>query len=379
MKYMGSKRAMLQNGLGDLLTEHARDRDRIVDLFCGSASVAWFAAQKFNIPVFATDLQRFSVLLARSVLGRTEPIEQSRILANWFRRSKEWRQRKKAYYLAKRLDNVGKNIGPWAREARRICSDFTPRNCPIWTAYGGYYFSPSQAITIDSLLATLPSTQPQRVACHAALVVAASRCAASPGHTAQPFKPNATAGKYLREAWQKDIWRSVEEASKTIFASHARQVGRASVQDANQAAKTLCERDLVFIDPPYSGVHYSRFYHVLETVAAAQCGPVDGAGRYPSQEERPFSSYSRTTESRIAFENLLSEIASQGCVAIVTFPKGDCSNGLSGTVVEELCAECFAISRRIVKTRFSTLGGNNTNRDSRQLADELVLLLKPKA
>ncbi|MCB9133375.1 MAG: DNA adenine methylase [Anaerolineales bacterium] len=34
-----------------------------------------------------------------------------------------------------------------------------------------------------------------------------------------------------------------------------------------QIAATLNNNDLVFVDPPYSSVQYSRFYHVLETVA----------------------------------------------------------------------------------------------------------------
>ena len=53
--------------------------------------------------------------------------------------------------------------------------------------------------------ASLPEQEGLRNVALAALIQAASRCAASPGHTAQPFKPNETAGRFLIEAWQRDL------------------------------------------------------------------------------------------------------------------------------------------------------------------------------
>ena len=38
MKYMGSKRAMLKNGLGELLLQEATKANRVFDPFCGSSS-----------------------------------------------------------------------------------------------------------------------------------------------------------------------------------------------------------------------------------------------------------------------------------------------------------------------------------------------------
>jgi hypothetical protein len=74
----------------------------------------------------------------------------------------------------------------------------------------------------------------------------------------------------------------------------------------------------------------------------------------------------------------LKTIAARGATAIVTFPKGDCSNGLSGKIVEGVADRYFCLRKKAVKTRFSTLGGNNRNRQSRQLSEELILVLKPK-
>ncbi len=70
MKYMGSKRWMLQNGLGDLIAREVRGAARFVDLFSGSGAVSTHVAMKYEVPVTAYDLQTFSTVLTRAVVGR---------------------------------------------------------------------------------------------------------------------------------------------------------------------------------------------------------------------------------------------------------------------------------------------------------------------
>jgi len=217
----------------------------------------------------------------------------------------------------------------------------------------------------------------KRAICLAATVVAASKCAASPGHTAQPFKPNQTAGPFLREAWSRDPLHHARQALLAICPQHAQRRGEAYVADANIVAQGLGEGDLVFVDPPYSGVHYSRFYHVLETIARGNCGAVSGIGRYPPRADRPVSKYSRKAESLQAARELLQALSASGCRVVVTFPSHMCSNGLSGRAFEDLSRRYFTVDRRVVRTRFSTLGGNSKVRDARKPARELILVLKP--
>jgi hypothetical protein len=144
-------------------------------------------------------------------------------------------------------------------------------------------------------------------------------------------------------------------------------------------AANLGDGDLAFVDPPYSGVHYSRFYHVLETITTHKPISVSGAGRYPPRELRPRSDYSVQTASREALTVLLKTLSSVGSSAIVTFPAGKASNGLSGTIVKEVADQFFEIKSTKVASRFSTLGGNLRNRDARQPSDELILTLTPRS
>ena len=163
----------------------------------------------------------------------------------------------------------------------------------------------------------------------------------------------------------------------------ARIGGSAEVADADEAALQLQEGDLAFIDPPYSGVHYSRFYHVLETICVGQCGDVTGRGRYPARDLRPRSRYSVATEAKGALDDLLAKVASRGARALLTFPDHSCSNGLSGESVRQVASKFFSFSFQHVDSHFSTLGGTGDNRDdeggraARQIAKELMLVLDP--
>lgn len=379
MKYMGSKRAMLQNGLGILLTAESLKSSRIVDLFCGSASVAWFAATKLKKPVAAFDLQEYSAALAGAVIRRVEPMKPDQLIGTWLKAAKEHYRKMCPYKDANALDGARLNTATWRARAQSLCSTKTKAVAPlIWSRYGGHYFSPTQALGFDAMLQTLPNEARQRDVCLAATIVAASQCVASPGHTAQPFKATRTAGRYLREAWLRDPYDYAHRALENLCPLHAVEVGEARVANANDAAKLLLNGDVVFVDPPYSGVHYSRFYHVLETIARGKCGEVEGIGRYPSSSERPNSAYSRKDSSAKAIDDLLKTLSNRGCRVVLTFPRDNCSNGLSGEKIENIAAAYFRVMRKVVKTRFSTLGGNIANRAARNRSDELIFVLNPK-
>lgn len=376
MKFMGSKRSMLTNGLGETIAREVKDSSRFVDLFTGSGAVAWHVAQKYQVCVIASDLQQFSVNLAAAVLTRTQPSDQGWI-AKWIERATNSVEKNKSFPAAVAIQErlSSHSIRLVSRDAQALCEG--PDGGPMFAAYGGYYFSPLQALFLDSLRSSLPKSEEHAAVAVGALIQTASRCSASPGHTAQPFKPNESAGPYVVESWSRNVPKLVEEAARTLTAMHARVKGATTQGDAGDIARTLQDGDLVFVDPPYSGVHYSRFYHVLETLARGLRTEVSGTGRYPPAQSRPRSDYSISTKSEEALEDLFEGLADAGCSVIVTFPAGETSNGLSGDTVTEIADQFFRIKSAKVSSTFSTLGGNLSNRDARQSTEELILTLRP--
>src|SRR5438309_503947 len=88
MKYMGSKRAMLLNGLGALIAENAPATARFVDLFAGSGAVAIHVATKYEIPVLASDLQQYSSVLTGAVLERQIELQWPGVWTAWHDRAR---------------------------------------------------------------------------------------------------------------------------------------------------------------------------------------------------------------------------------------------------------------------------------------------------
>jgi adenine-specific DNA-methyltransferase len=375
MKYMGSKRWMLSNGLGDLLNRTAKNSTRFVDLFSGSSSVVAFVASRHAIPVLSVDLQNYSKVLSASIIHRTKPLTAEQSLNRWIARAQ------KTVSHVRGIPSIGHVTRQSVREARDWCE--ARRGRVITKAYGGHYFSPAQAIWLDALRTTAPRQGKYRSIALATLVDVAAYCAAAPGHTAQPFQPTRSARRFLRESWERDVIERTSIVFKSLCAKHAQVRGRAIAGDALNVAKKLREGDLVFIDPPYSGVHYSRFYHVLETVATGRCGEVSGIGRYPSSKLRPKSAFSISSTSQKTIEQLFRRVAKRKARAIVTFPSHECSNGMSGSSVRKAAQKYFRVRSKTVSSRFSTLGGNADasgigGRTARISAKELILLLEPR-
>lgn len=376
MKYMGSKQSLLRNGLGEMVLSAASEADRFVDLFSGTGAVAHHVATNRDIPVCAVDLQEYAAALAGSILLRSAPSPIGVFRHTWLDRVRESMRRSRR---ATNCPAIGQDLtADDVHGARELCLERS-RVGPVWNAYGGYYYSPKQALTFDYMMKHLPERPDHRAVCLAALLRAASRCAASPGHTAQPFNPNPSALPSIKAAWQRDAIAIADQALDDIAPQHAMQLGRSVVADANDFAEKLDDGDLVFVDPPYSSAQYSRFYHVLETMARGQVTSAEGSGRYPPIAERPQSAYSRKTEASGAMEGLLDQLSLTRCTVIVTFPLNTASNGLQGEKLIEMARERFTVDLRRVDSRFSTLGGNGNLRAARLRSTELILRLQPRA
>lgn len=326
----------------------------------------------------ACDLQEYAVTLTRAAIARTGACNPDEIWGGWFERARDWLSEDpktiQAINLAGKASKSRRTNVAWVKAAREVCSSLGERYS-LARAYGGYYYSPSQAVTIEALRATADTTD---TASLAALITASSRCAAAPGHTAQPFSTTETSLPHLLDAWRRHVLEECYQALRRIASLKSRQKGEAIVGDAFDMTPALNPADLVFVDPPYSEVQYSRFYHVLEAVCRGGVSSVSGIGRYPPLAERPQSKYCRTTTVVQEFDRLMLGIAVSGADALVTFPAGESSNGLSGTLVEALSKQYFRVKSKKVASVFSTLGGNTTIRSARQGTTELILHLSPK-
>lgn len=369
MKYMGSKTALLGGELGDILLREAADARRFVDLFAGSGAVAHFMAQRTRLPVLSVDLQEYARVLAAAVIERTVNLVDDASLSAWASAADASTEPQEQVPLTAALVRNDR------LQASRATEGFITRH------YGGHYFSLQQARALDALHASLPEPEPVRTLALAALLHSASACAAAPGHTDQPFQPTKSLLPYIEQAWSRNVTSLVRTVVEQLGPTFAQTKGEAVVGDAESAVATLLEGDLVFCDPPYSAVQYSRFYHVLEGIARGGWDEVSGKGRAPARSSRKTSDFSMKSRAPAAMRNLLSGLRTRGCRVVITFPNAAASNGLSDRDIVAMAANDWTAEIHHVDSIHSTLGGANDGspRGGRKKLREAVIVLSPKS
>ncbi len=209
-----------------------------------------------------------------------------------------------------------------AKEA--ACQVLDPESAAVAWYYGGVYFSYRQALELDALrhaVRVLGGTQRDNTAVAALLGVASDAVSTVGNHFAQPIQPRRADGT-LKRGWVTSVSRrrqiSVFDGFRGWLARYAALGSTAHRCVALQAdyqdtLSTLgSDVGVIYADPPYTRDHYSRFYHVLETIAVD-----DDPGVTPSQgtsepsrglyrENRHQSPFSIRTQVRPAFHELFS-------------------------------------------------------------------------
>ena len=379
MKYMGSKATLLRGPLGSLIEDEIENgAKRFVDLFAGAGSVSHFVAEKFATRVISVDVQYFSQALVGSVTCRVAPLSDSALVTDWAKEARDLCNLNPLWAVANRASRRASKTS--VAEARRLCRRSNVGG-HIFRHYGGHYFSPAQALALDSLHDLLPDDPSQRLVGMAAILRTASRCAAAPGHTAQPFQPTTNLLPFLTAAWSRDIFSVCQEQVALLCERHALVRGQVLTSDAAEAVTRVQEGDLVFLDPPYSAVQYSRFYHVLEGIARGGWDSVSGTGRAPCLASRFQSQYSLVSNALTAMTNLLALLKKRGVRVLITFPDVDASNGVSGrALVNVASSQGWRVSVNELDSVHSTLGGRSgavEGRGARRRLSELAILLKP--
>lgn len=78
------------------------------------------------------------------------------------------------------------------------------------------------------------------------------------------------------------------------------------LDDANQLVRKI-KADVVYIDPPYNSRQYSRFYHILETLAIGDKPELYGTALKPKPKKEKTSEYCKTNAPNV-FRDLISNL-----------------------------------------------------------------------
>lgn len=326
--YLGSK-LRLTDSIYDLL-EGLADGP-VCDLFAGSGTVSLALSQSRD--VIAADIQEYSRVICTALL-KPNVITDTDVskLLNRVDRQREGLEplieplldyeqhalEKSATKPELLCDLVeygslinGKAEGKLAKaiaETKQRIAKATP-SLMTTTYFGGSYFSYRQSLAIDCILNEIRGESYL-----AALLSTASTIVNSVGKQfAQPMRPRKDDGT-IKTHLIRQMCRDRAQVATEVFSdwlSRYRSVSQDRPHqilrgDYRDVLKQLKDVAVIYADPPYTRDHYSRFYHVLETLCLRdtpdvsttfQDGPTSRGMYRTDRHQSPFCIKSQAPEA----------------------------------------------------------------------------------
>ena len=222
----------------------------------------------------------------------------------------------------------------FAKERARLaeCPDEVPYRLFSITFSGGY-LGLRQCIQVDSIRHAVDALRDagtvdehEHTWMCLALCQAVSKVATTTGHFAQYMRiKEDTLGRFLAQR-ARSVWREWLRALfefAPVGTRSWRSRNRVFREDAAELLPTLLGSGkrpaVIYADPPYTSDHYSRYYHLYETLLLYDYPQSEGTGRY--RPDRFVSPFSLKTEVHGAMDRLIADCAEIGSRLVLSYPE----------------------------------------------------------
>lgn len=215
--------------------------------------------------------------------------------------------------------------------------------------YGGLYFSYKQAIDLDCIEHFVFKTEGiKKNKLLAALLSTTSEIVNTVGKQfAQPLKVSNGKGQYKKSLLKKII----DDRSLDVFSIYRRWlIYYLSIEENKNSFDIICDDyvrvlerlkdksvSVIYADPPYTRYHYSRYYHVLETICLRDNPKItttfpNGAGgisRAIYREGRHQSPFCIKSKAEDAFEKLFIGVKELNMPLVLSYSPFDPSQAVT--------------------------------------------------
>jgi adenine-specific DNA-methyltransferase len=313
IKYMGSKRELidfLANSINEIYEGEA-----ICDLFAGTSILS--GALGNSVRFFSNDIQSYSAIFANTYLGNYEWENYPNLLEEIIDSAEGHVNNVKQLYP--KLDfnyNFQLSLNEFnALEQQQqdlIYHDFKDIEHHLFIKnYSGTYWSFEQCLWIDALRAVAENyaNSPVYYLILSSLMFAMAYNAQSTGHYAQYRDANnVTSMNDIIIYRCKEILPYFKNKllELTEFTGSNKLDHVITTLDYKDCLDIIPERTIVYADPPYTFVHYSRFYHAIETLVKYDYPNVLFKGRY--RNDRHQSPFCKKTEVEEAFIQMFKKV-----------------------------------------------------------------------
>lgn len=348
--YLGSKLRLIDS-IGEILDELDPSGGGVCDLFAGSGTVSLALSRSRN--VVAADIQEYARVICSALLGplgefgdcealvdgvvakarkiggelnpcvrplvelETRAIESANLDPDLLCSIVE-----DGSLIAGSSTDICSELAGAKQEAKRRIAESNASSKLVATRYfGGLYFAYEQAFWIDCFseaVATLPEDL-QNVGLASVLSTASSVVNTVGKQFAQPMRPrrkNGSVKTHLVQQMCRDRKIAIEptfidwiEKYLEIPRVGCHRVVRADYREVLE--KHCKDVSAIYADPPYTRDHYSRFYHVLETLCLRDSptvssrflngsGPTSRGVYRQDRHQSPFCIKSQAAEAFVA-------------------------------------------------------------------------------
>ncbi|HVZ67494.1 MAG TPA: DNA adenine methylase [Patescibacteria group bacterium] len=344
---MGSKRELLEQ-IEKIVAKNLPEGGVLLDIFAGTCGVGIYLRDKY--PIYSNDIQLYSEFISKGTV-ESGPIQVSREqvwalikddyeknynhvysklkesvdLSNKFIATKTWTKPILAEYLKfiKSLPNPenmemfkGKNwlVDKYIERSNK--NSLFPYIQTIFL-FSEMYFSLDQSLKIDSIKYAIDKLSEKNLALgnlmNVALIHAYSYCSAGTGHFAQ-FRDLSTLSSvtdvflYRGRSIEDYFLKKMEELILATQLNKYHDLSKSFSQNYTTLLdnkSVMSKVGLIYADPPYSFVHYSRFYHAIEDLCRYDYPIVLHKGRY--RTDRHQSPFCIKTLAPKAFKDLLAK------------------------------------------------------------------------
>lgn len=274
IKYMGSKAAILGFIGSELAKVHADGRP-FVDLFAGACAISGGFGHMTK--VISNDIQEYSAVISSVYLRRAERIGNFDIIgiaANIVKANLSLLPHAVKYPAEATLEKFNE-----VERANRglLNKEFDHSHHLFTRVYSGTWWSAEQCVWIDAIREVLDDLFTRKQIAKAdfdfgltCLLHAMAYTSQGTGHYAQyRDAKNATGmadiNKY-RSASLPSIYQRKFDALLAWNLQNVIDHGHEMVSMDFRDCLSKLEPSVVYADPPYAFVHYSRFYHAMETI-----------------------------------------------------------------------------------------------------------------
>lgn len=292
LNYQGSKQK-LRDFIFDNLSQYLPEDKALLDIFSGSAAVSEIF--KKNCLVFANDTELFASIIADAILNKPTSLSDEFYLNFNESYSKNYQHITNFFeqYLSLEENCITNNdktglinlyetyptiwnnaISPiTGKEITTTTLMDSGEYCLFLSYYANSYFGIRQSAEIDAIIKTIKNTDTtcQNVLFACLFYAMKEAVFSKDGHMAQPLN------------LEKDYTRLIKQRKKSIYDCFLKKYGEyLNIEPATYSGRNLvynedfnvllkrdCMKDvgLIYADPPYTDMQYSRYYHLLNVAA----------------------------------------------------------------------------------------------------------------